>query len=173
MIRGAPPRRILGVFSSQKNLWYALLCRTVSVSSIGTQVYVGPNAIACSFGESFFVTLKACLFSISVALLFLFVLLFLLFAVFFLAFCETRRPQTCAAKNVAGGGYNFAVPSSSFHVAWKGHSAAVSSLSWIHSPPSLLSSSADGLAKIWTADGHALLGQARLKLFPARVGIFF
>lgn len=65
----------------------------------------------------------------------------------------------------AGGAYNFAVPSSSFHVAWRGHSAAVSSLSWIHSPPSLLSSSADGLAKIWTADGSALLGQVKLLNF--------
>eukprot|EP00903_Cladosiphon_okamuranus_P012920 g12063.t1 len=58
-----------------------------------------------------------------------------------------------------GGGYNFAVPSASFHLAWRGHSAAVSSLSWIRSPPSLLSSSADGLAKIWVADGSAQLGQ--------------
>ncbi|CAM9206262.1 unnamed protein product [Scytosiphon promiscuus] len=57
------------------------------------------------------------------------------------------------------GGFNFAVPSSQFQAAWAAHSAAVSSLSWIDSPPSLLSSSADGLAKIWNPDGTAILGQ--------------
>lgn len=82
---------------------------------------------------------------------------------------ERRGPQKRHTKG-SGGRYNFAVPSSSFHVAWRGHSAAVSSLSWIKSPPSLLSSSADGLAKIWTADGSALLGQVG-GFFVIRVGI--
>lgn len=71
---------------------------------------------------------------------------------------STRHAQNGVAKDAAGG-YNFAVPSSGFHKAWQGHSAAVSSLSWIDSPPSLLSSSADGLAKIWKPDGSGILGQ--------------
>ncbi|CAM9150457.1 unnamed protein product, partial [Hapterophycus canaliculatus] len=70
-----------------------------------------------------------------------------------------QRRRSCGSTSHPRGVYNFAVPSSQFHVAWSAHSAAVSSLSWIDSPPSLLSSSADGLAKIWKPDGSVMLGQ--------------
>lgn len=53
----------------------------------------------------------------------------------------------------------FAVSSTVFHISWRAHSAAVSSVSWIDSPPSLLSASADGLARIWTPNGENLLGE--------------
>lgn len=66
---------------------------------------------------------------------------------------------------IDGDTYNFAVPSSNFHTAWRAHSAAVSSVSWIDSPASLLSTSADGLAKIWTPDGNTLLGQVGVTLY--------
>ncbi|CAM9705457.1 unnamed protein product, partial [Ectocarpus sp. 4 AP-2014] len=68
-----------------------------------------------------------------------------------------RRQKGSSSDGV--GPYNFAVPSSGFHSAWAAHSGAVTSISWIQSPPSLLSSSADGLAKIWKPDGSAMLGQ--------------
>lgn len=83
-------------------------------------------------------------------------------------FASRQNGHRKGPTKATGGGYNFAVPSSSFQVAWRGHSAAVSSLAWIHSPPSLLSSSADGLAKIWTADGSALLGQVRFSFCSSR-----
>lgn len=67
--------------------------------------------------------------------------------------------RTREGSTTVGGKYLFAVPSSSFKVAWAAHSAAISSVSWIESPPSLLSASADGLARIWTPDGNTLLGQ--------------
>lgn len=72
-----------------------------------------------------------------------------------------RRQKGSSSDGV--GAYNFAVPSSGFHSAWAAHSGAVTSISWIQSPPSLLSSSADGLAKIWKPDGSAMLGQASLR----------
>lgn len=58
--------------------------------------------------------------------------------------------------------YKFAVPSSAFTLGWVAHAAAVSSVSWIDSPQSLLSSSADGLAKIWAPDGSTQLGQVSM-----------
>lgn len=64
----------------------------------------------------------------------------------------------------AGDTYNFGVPSSNFHMAWRAHSGAISSVSWIDSPASLLSTSADGLAKIWSPDGNILLGQVGVTL---------
>ena len=57
------------------------------------------------------------------------------------------------------GTYKFAVPSSGFHISWEAHSSAISNVSWIDSPPSLLSASTDGVAKIWAPDGSCLLGQ--------------
>ncbi|CAM9375604.1 unnamed protein product, partial [Ectocarpus fasciculatus] len=69
---------------------------------------------------------------------------------------KPRRRQEGSSSDSLGG-YNFAVPSSGFHSAWAAHSGAVTNISWIHSPPSLLSSSADGLAKIWKPDGSAML----------------
>ncbi|CAB1110919.1 unnamed protein product [Ectocarpus sp. CCAP 1310/34] len=73
-----------------------------------------------------------------------------------------RRRQKGSSSDGVGPN-NFAVPSSGFHSAWVAHSGAVTSISWIKSPPSLLSSSADGLAKIWKPDGSAMLGQASLR----------
>lgn len=75
-----------------------------------------------------------------------------------------NRP-TKDGLTTGGDTYNFAVPSSNFHTAWRAHSAAVSSVSWIDSPASLLSTSADGLAKIWTPDGNTLLGQVGVTLY--------
>eukprot|EP00904_Undaria_pinnatifida_P002793 jgi/Undpi1/12514/HiC_scaffold_6.g02183.m1 len=66
---------------------------------------------------------------------------------------EKDRPASSAER------YNFTVPSKGFKLAWAAHSAAVSSVWWIASPPSLLSASSDGLAKIWAPDGGTLLGQ--------------
>ncbi|CAM9791362.1 unnamed protein product, partial [Phaeothamnion confervicola] len=70
------------------------------------------------------------------------------------AFATTATPTTAAAAFSAAA----APQVLSFDIRWQAHVESVASVAWVAEPAAMLSASLDGVAKVWSPDGHSLYG---------------